>query len=340
MEHVDRGPVVVTGGSGYLAGWIVVALLKEGRRVRATVRDLARADMIRATLARHAPVDRLTFHAADLLADAGWDAAIDGTEHVIHVASPMPVREYKGQDLVAPAREGTRRVLEAARRARVAHVVMTSSIAAARPRTAPAAPTDESVWTDLSDTSVGAYPRSKTLAERDAWEMTRASGGALTLTTILPGMVQGPALGPDVSGSLELLVRMLRGKAPLLPRVSFAPVDTRAVMDLHVQALSDPQARGQRSIAAVRPLWLDEIAAILKARFGAKAAKVSTRTAPDLLIRAAALISPDARFLAPDLGQRRCYVSARAEAVLGRPLRSGEEAIGVAAESLIELGVV
>ena len=340
MEHVDCGPVLVTGGSGYLAGWIVVALLKEGRHVRATVRDIARADTVRALLGRYAPVDRLTFHAADLLADAGWDAAIEGTEHVIHVASPMPVREYKHRDLVTPAREGARRVLEAARRAGVAHVVMTSSVAAARPRTALDAPTDESVWTDLSDTSVGAYPRSKTLAERDAWELTQASGGALSLTTILPGMVQGPALGPDVSGSLELLVRMLRGKVPLVPRVSFAPVDTRDVVDLHVRALSDPRVRDQRIIAAVRPLWMSEIAAILKARFGARAAKVSTRAAPDLLVRAAALVSADARFLAPDLGQQRYYSSARAEALLGRPLRSGEEAIGAGAESLMELGVV
>ena len=130
MDHVDHGSVLVTGGSGYLAGWIVVALLKEGRRLRATVRDMARADAVRASLARHAPVDRLTFYAADLLADAGWDAPTDGTEHVIHVASPMPVREYKDQDLVAPAREGTRRVLSAAHRAGVRHVVMTSSVVA------------------------------------------------------------------------------------------------------------------------------------------------------------------------------------------------------------------
>ena len=340
MDHVDHGSVLVTGGSGYLAGWIVVALLKEGRRVRATVRDMARTDAVRASLARHAPVDRLTFYAADLLADAGWDAATEGTEHVIHVASPMPVREYKDQDLVAPAREGTRRVLSAAHRAGVRHVVMTSSVVAARSRTTSDAATDESVWTDLSDTSVGAYPRSKTLAERDAWELTRAWGGVLTLTTILPGMVQGPALGPDVSGSLELLVRMLRGKVPLVPRVSFAPVDTRDVVDLHVRALSDPRVRDQRVIAAVRPLWMSEIAAILKARFGARAAKVSTRAAPDLLIRAAALISADARFLAPDLGKQRCYSRARAEALLGRPLRSGEEAIKAGAESLMELGVV
>ena len=170
----DQGPVLVTGGSGYLAGFVVVQLLNAGRTVRTTVRDLTRADTVRATLQRHAPTDRLSFHAANLLSDAGWDAAVDGAEGVIHVASPMPIREYRTQDLEKPAREGVRRVLEASRRAGIGRVVVTSSTVAAE-REAGNAPSDATTWTSLSGKGVTAYARSKTLAEQDAWGWRQAS---------------------------------------------------------------------------------------------------------------------------------------------------------------------
>lgn len=332
--------VLVTGGSGYLAGSIVVALLTAGHVVRTTIRELAREDAVRATLGRYAPTDRLTFHAANLLADAGWAAAVKGVGYVVHVASPMPVREYKGQDLVTPARDGTGRVLQAAQRAGVRHVVMTSSVVAATSQTTAETPTNETVWTDLSGKGVSLYARSKTLAEQDAWALAQATNGGLTLTTILPGSVQGPMLAREVSGSLELPWRMLTGRIPLLPRVSFACVDTRDLVELHVRALTDPRARGERIIAAARPLWFRDMAVLLKARFGKAAAKVSTREAPDWLIRAAALVSADARFLVPDLNRRRFFSSVKAETILGRPLRSSEDAVAAAAESLIANGAV
>ncbi len=336
----NQPAVLVTGGSGYLGGSIVIALLKAGHIVRTTIRDLAREGDVRATLGRHAPTARLTFHAANLLADTGWDAATQGAGSVIHVASPMPVREYRGQDLVKPAREGTRRVLEAARRAGVRHVVLTSSVVAAIPAAMVDAPTDETVWTDLSGKGVNPYARSKTLAEQDAWAFARESNGAMTLTTILPGSVQGLALGREVSGSLELPWRMLTGRLPLLPRVSLACVDTGDLANLHVRALTDPRARGERIIAASRPLWFRQMAELLRARLGEKAARVSTREAPDWLIRTAALISADACFLVPDLGRQRFFTSAKAELILGRPLQSSEDAVASAAESLIANGAV
>lgn len=335
----ENVPVLVTGGSGYLAGFVIVELLAAGRIVRTTIRDLARADAVRATLARYAATGRLSFHAADLLADMGWDAAMAGAGQVIHVASPMPVREYRKQDLERPAREGVRRVLEAARRAGVRRVVMTSSTVAASPPASSAAPVDGSAWTDLTGKGVTGYARSKTLAERDAWAIAETSGGALALSTILPGLIVGPALGPAISGSLELPLRMLTGRLPLVPRVSFAGVDTREIAELHVKALTDPRAEGQRIIAAGRSLWFREIAAALKAGLGAKAAKVSTREAPDWLIRAAGLFNPDARFLAADLGKQRSYAPDRAEAILGRALSPLNEAVVAAGESLVALGL-
>ena len=338
MTVANGEPVLVTGGSGYLAGHIIIQLLTAGRVVRTTIRDLSRSDDVRATLRRHVPVDRLTFHRADLLADQGWAAAVEGAAGVIHVASPMPVREYRTQDLEKPAREGVRRVLEAAHRAGVTRIVMTSSIVAARPP-AEATIADATTWTDLSSSDVGPYPRSKTLAERDAWALARALDGEVSLTTILPGFISGPVLGPAVSGSLELPLRMLTGRVPFVPRVSFAGVDTRDVAELHVKALTDPRAWGQRIIAAADSLWMREIAATLKAHLGDKASKVSTRQAPDWVVRTAALFSSDARFLVPDLGKRRAYDSTLAQTILGRPLRTTQAAVVAAGESLIAEGL-
>ncbi len=335
---LEQDEVLVTGGSGYLAGSVIIQLLTAGRLVRTTIRDLARTDQVRATLQRHAPTERLSFHAADLLADRGWDVALEGVSQVIHVASPMPVREYRTQDLEKPARDGVRRVLEAAHRAGVRRVVMTSSTVAATPAELGAA-SDETVWTDVSK-SVSPYARSKTLAEQDAWALARTLGGQDTLTTILPGFVQGPTLGPIVSGSLELPLRMLTGRLPLVPRVSFCGVDTRDVAELHIRALTDRRASGERIIAAGSPLWMREIAEALKRRLGANASKVSTRQAPDWLIRAAALVSFEARFLAADLGKRRTYSSTKAQTILGRPLRSLEEAVTAAGESFVKCGLV
>lgn len=333
-------PVLVTGGSGYLAGSIIVQLLAAGRAVRTTIRNLARANEVRTTLERHAPTRGLTFHAADLLSDSGWDAAVDGAGEVIHVASPMPIREYRSQDLERPAREGVRRVLEAAHRAGVRRVVMTSSTVAATPSPDRRAPADETVWTDLSQKGVSTYARSKTLAERDAWALVKPWAAELTLTSILPGFIQGPALGPVVSGTLELPLRMLTGKLPLVPRVSFCGVDTRDVAELHIKALTDVRAGGERIIAAGEPLWIAQMAQALKTRLGEKASRVSTREAPDWLVRTIGIFNPEARILAADLGKRQRYSSGKAEAILGRPLRPVNEAVAAAGDSLVMLGLV
>ena len=334
MTNAQEPPVLVTGGSGYLAGFVIAHLLSAGRPVRATIRDLGREAAVRAVLHLHAPTERLSFCAANLLADAGWDAAVEGVAGIIHVASPMPVREYRGQDLEAPARGGVRRVMEAATRAGVGRIVVTSSTAAASPSEPRRA--DDTTWTDPSRKGLSGYARSKTLAERDAWALAGASGGALALTTILPAMVQGPALGPDVSGSLELPLRMLSGRLPLVPRVSFCGVDVRDAAELHVRALADDSVVGQRVIAATPPLWMKEIAQTLKDRLGARATKVSTREAPDWLVRTMGLMNSDARFLAADLGRRTTYDSTRAEVLLGRRLRSFADVIAAAGESLLQ----
>jgi dihydroflavonol-4-reductase len=326
-----------------VGGWTIVSLLEQGYRVRTTVRNLAREPQVRATLARQVDAgDRLSFFAADLIQDAGWERAADGADFILHVASPMGVGEFKDQDLIRPAREGTRRVLQAGAKAGVKRVVLTSSLMASLP-SAPAStlgPTDESVWTDLDAPDVPHYARAKTLAERDAWEFIRQGARGMTLTTVLPALVQGPVLGADFSGSVELVARLLSGRISRLPRLGFSLVDVRDLVDLHLRALRAPEAAGERFAASSEFLWMADLARLLRERLGERAAKVPTRPVPDFLVRLAGWFDSEARQLTPNLGQRREFSSAKAERVLGWRARPMADSLVDTAESLLREGLV
>ncbi|RKH33996.1 NAD-dependent epimerase/dehydratase family protein [Corallococcus praedator] len=344
-EAPKNDVVLVTGGSGYLGGWTVVALLKQGYRVRTTVRSLGREAEIRADVATQVDAgDRLSFFAANLLADEGWERAADGARYILHVASPMGVGEYKAQDLIRPAREGTLRVLKAGAKAGVERVVMTSSLQAALPPANPAedAPaTDETVWTDLGSRDATHYTQAKTLAEQDAWAfMRQGHAGAMTLATVLPSFIQGPMLGRDVSGSLEVVARMLRGQLSRLPRLGFTVVDVRDLADLHLKAMSAPGAGGERFAGSSGFLWLTDMARVLREHLGERASRVSTRTAPDFLVRIGALFDAELRQLTPNLGLRRTFSTAKAERMLGWRARPATEALIASAESLVRQGLV
>ena len=211
-----NGPetVLVTGGSGFIGGWCLIRLLQQGYTVRTTVRSLARENAVRAALGKVVDgQDRLSFHAAELTSDAGWEVATSGCDFVLHVASPLTLSQPKNPDeLIAPARDGTRRVVEAAIKSGVQRVVLTSSVAAAsRNANLVESVSDETVWTDLNDPGVSAYARSKTLAERMAWDLITSSGGATTLVTVNPSVVLGPVLSDDYSASVQVVERMLSG---------------------------------------------------------------------------------------------------------------------------------
>lgn len=342
MTKANGKEVLVTGGSGYLAGWIIAALLKQGAHVRTTVRSLARDGEVRAAIAAHVdPGDLLSFFEADLLKDEGWERATAGCSHILHVASPMPVGEFARQDLVPPAREGTLRVLKAASRAGVRRVVMTSSVNAAMPRAgSSSAASGEEIWTDLSDTKVSNYVRAKTLAEQDAWAYVRSAGGGMELVTVLPAFIQGPVFSKDISGSLELVARLLKGDVAALPQVGFTIVDVRDLVDLHLSALTNPAADGQRFIAASEFLWMSEIAQLLRDRLGPDAAKVPIRKAPNLMVRLAAQFDPSLREIASNLGKRREYSAEKAKRLLGWRGRPATESIIDGARSMIEARLV
>jgi nucleoside-diphosphate-sugar epimerase len=339
----DKATVLVTGGSGFIGGWCVIGLLQQGYTVRTTVRSLDREAAVRAALGKAVDAqDRLSFYAANLTSDAGWDEATRGCDYVLHVASPLGVAEPKDPNvLIVPAREGAKRAISAAIKAGVKRVVMTSSVAAtSSPPGSPDSVQDETTWTDLSNPKVSAYSRSKTIAERAAWDLIAASGGATTLATVNPALVLAPVLSRDFSDSVQVVQRLLTGKVPGLPRLGFNIVDARDVADLHIRAMTAPEAAGQRFIAAGAFAWMADLAALLRAKLGADAAKVPTRKVPDFVLRLASLFDKDLGAVTPNLGHRHDYTSAKAQKLLGWRPRTTEETVLDCAKSLIANGLV
>ena len=337
-----QGTVLVTGGSGFIGGWCVVGLLKQGYTVRTTVRDLKREMSVRAALAKAVdPDDRLSFYAANLTSDDGWDAAVEGCDYVLHVASPLGVAEPKDpNELIIPAREGAKRAVGAAIKHGVKRVVMTSSVAATSHDPGGAdSIADETVWTDPKIKGVSAYSQSKTLAERAAWELIASAGGKTTLATVNPALVLAPVLSNDYSESVQVVERLLTGRIPGLPRLGFNFVDARDVADLHIRAMTAPEAAGQRFIAANQYAWMADIAEILRAKLGAEAAKVPTRKVPDFVLHLAALFDKDLGAVTPGLGKKHDFTSAKAQSLLGWKPRSLEETVVDTARSLIAAGI-
>jgi nucleoside-diphosphate-sugar epimerase len=312
--------------------------------VRTTVRSLERERDVRATLKAGGaePGTRLSFIAADLENDAGWPEAVTGCDHVLHVASPFPANIPRHEDeLIVPARDGALRVLRASRDAGVKRVVLTSSFAAIgyghAPRTAPF---DESSWTDLNSDGVAAYVKSKTLAERAAWEFLAGEGGGLELAVVNPVAVFGPVLGPDYSTSILLLRRMLDGSMPACPRLYFGVVDVRDVADLHIRAMTSPAAKGERFLAVAGAcMSMLDMAKVLKAGMGASANRVPTLQLPNWVVRIAAMRNPVVKQILPELGKIKNSSNAKAKRLLGWAPRSNEESILAAAESLARLGL-
>ncbi len=335
--------VLVTGGSGFIGGHCILQALAAGHAVRATLRNPARGEEVRGQLERAGAkgLDRLSFAAADLERDAGWPEAVAGCDFVLHVASPFPSVEPKNEDdLIRPARDGAIRVLKAARAGGVKRVVLTSSVVAVCYGHSESRTYDESDWTDIASPDVTPYPKSKTIAERAAWDFVAKEGG-LELATVCPSLVVGPALGPDASTSIELVRRLLDGALPALPKIFFGVVDVRDVADLHLRAMTDPGAKGERFIANAGDfISLREIALTLKARLGTAARRVPTRELPDWVVRLFALVDPSVRQVVPELGKHKNATSEKARSRLGWAPRSREDAVVATAESLIKLGLV
>jgi len=295
--------VLVTGVTGYIGQHCAAELLRQGYEVVGTIRSRSKADTTRSAIARAADVENLSFAEADLLSDKGWSEAMKGCTYVLHVASPFLMAEPKDEnELIAPAVEGTRRVIGAAQLAGVKRLVLTSSTFAiiAGKDSGQYGPGD---WSD-TDANIGAYAKSKTLAERAAWES--AKGGNMELTVINPGAVFGPSLGAKIDGqSVTMMTKMITGKIPMIPDMAMGMVDVRDVAKLHVAAMTAKGAAGKRFIACTaEPVEMATVAQVLR-EAGYK--KAPSMKAPTFLLKFMSKFDPEAKGMLPFVGRKASY---------------------------------
>lgn len=339
--------VLVTGGSGFIAQHCILALLREGYRVRTTARSLGRRDEIVRALrsggATQEEAEAVELVPADLLSDEGWAGAMAGCTDVLHVASPFPLSQPKDPDeLIRPAREGTLRALRHARDAGVRRVVLTSSFAAVGYGHEESGRTyDETTWSDPDGPGISAYAMSKTLAERAAWDFVEREGGDLGLSVVNPVAVFGPALTEDISSSVALVRRMLDGAIPAVPRIALGVVDVRDVADLHILAMTRPEAAGERFLATAGDfMTMLEISRTLASFAAEIGVKVPRRQAPDWAVRLLGRFDADIRGNVGELGRCKNATSAKAHDLLGWSPRTSEEALLASARSLVDLGLI
>lgn len=337
--------VLVTGASGFIAMHCILQLLEAGYQVRGTVRSLKRTEQVSTALEAHgADTSRLSFVAADLTQDAGWDEAMDGVTYVLHVASPLPRTPPKHADeLIVPARDGALRVIRAAQAAGVKRLVMTSSVAAVLygHKRDGSETYDESHWSILSD-DVGAYEQSKTIAERAAWDLVESfpAEQRLEFCTINPGLVLGPVLDSDYGTSGEVVRKLMAREMPGCPDIGWAMVDVRDVASAHLKAMLEPKAVGKRFVAAVQHASMLDVAKILQQHFASRGYKIPTRRVPGWLLRVVALFDKTAALAVQELGKRQDLDTTRIQSVLGWQPRGLEEMVVAMGESLIEHRVV
>jgi len=304
VPSIDQGgkleSVVVTGVGGYIAKYVAAELLQSGYAVTGTVRSIKRADGIKSAVGVQADTSNLSFAEADLLADAGWKELMDGADYVMHVASPFTLDEPRDEnELIAPAVEGTQRVLCAAEEAGVQRVVVTSSVLTLFMGRGSGYYGPDS-WSDVN-AKIGAYAKSKTLAEQKAWQL--AESMKTQVSTVLPGYVIGPAIdGIPEGASASTISDMINGKLPGIPDLWIPMVDVRDVARLHVAAMESPEAAGKRLIGSQpEPTAMGYLAETLK---GAGYTKVPGRKLPTGLVKFLGIFNKDARSMVPYVGFR------------------------------------
>ncbi|RZM23028.1 MAG: aldehyde reductase [Pedobacter sp.] len=344
MEQVKNETVLVTGGSGFVGSYCILQLLKEGYKVQTTVRSLDKVESLKvALLAGNAEnMQNLQFFAANLSNDDGWDSAVAGCDYVLHVASPFPAGEPKDEnDIIKPARDGALRVLRAASAANVKRVVLTSSFAAIGysidPKNHIFTETD---WTDPT-IKLPAYIKSKTIAERAAWDFMKLHAGGMELSVINPVGIFGPVLGKSFSSSIGLIIQLLSGKMPGTPQLSFGIVDVRDVADIHIKAMKSPGANGQRFLATADGIIsFPGIARLLKAEKNLPVDKVPSKVLPNWLVKVSSWFKPQLRPIVPQLGVVKTLSNAKAKSVLNWTPRAKEATIIETAESLVKFKLV
>ena len=340
---VSSKPILVTGASGFVAIHTIIQLLEQGYKVRGTIRSLSKEAEVRETILKYVQAnDRLEILSADLEQDAGWDEAMNGIEYVLHVASPFPLFEPKHEDeLIVPAVQGTLRVLRAAHKARIKRVIQVSSNAAiSSGHDGENKVFTEDDWTNLD--KVGAYPKSKTLAERAAWKFINGAENTnnMELATINPPLILGPIPNKNFRTSVELIRTFMLGQVPGVGRIKMGLVDVRDVAAAIILAMQTPEAAGNRFLCSGGVLWLKEIVEILHKNYAVRGYKIPTFQFPSFSIRLIALFDKKIRLVTNSLDWDYDLSSEKAKRILKWNPRTNEEAILSMAESLIEQGLL
>ncbi len=339
--------VLLTGASGYIGKHITLRLLSDGYHVRASVRTASKANEVRRAVAAHLASNfdldsALSFVTLDLESDAGWGEALTGVDVLMHSASPFPIASPKNEDdLIRPAVDGTLRALGAAHAAGVTRVILTSSVAAVYGTELASGKTefDETSWSDVTH-PVGriAYTKSKTLAEKAAWDFVATTAPEISLTTVNPVLVAGAPLDEHFGSSVSVVERILNRKDPVLPDISFSIVDVKDVAAMHVRSITTPASVGQRLIASSGARTFMQIAQILKAAFPGR--KFTTTRAPSALIRFLAIFDGEIRAVLPSLGKHIGINSSKAQKVFKMTFIPVETTLVETAKYLIDNGFV
>ncbi len=342
MEVENRKTVLVTGGTGFLGIHCILQLLELGYTVRTSVRSIDRKEEVLGMLREGGleNTSRLSFYAADLTKDDGWQDAVSGCDYVLHVASPFPAQMPKDEnELIVPAREGSLRILKIAEQEKVKRVVLTSSFAAVGYGKKKIDETfTETDWTDPKSSDISAYVKSKTIAEKAAWDFVKRPEIDLELTVINPVGIFGPRLGDNLSTSLVLLKQLLDGKIKGAPKIYFTAVDVRDVADLHIKAMTHPRAAGERFLACTGPsLSVYQVAMIMKNHLKERMGNAPKNELPNWLVRLAGIFNKQVKPFLPELGKMKQVSNEKAKSVLGWQPRSHEEAILSSAESILKL---
>ena len=323
--------IIVTGATGFIAQHCINELEQNGYDVSGTVRDIDKAR------ANNPSLTSLHLYQADLLNDAGWDEAMQGIDAVLHTASPVLMNGTEEQ-LIGPAVDGTLRVLKAATQAGVKRIVLTSSTAAIVNTDADVY--SEENWSEPERCSP--YPKSKTLAERAAWDFIASLPEETRpeLVVCNPCVVLGPPLSASTSSSIAIIEKLMNRKIPALPNIGFSVVDVRDVAIAHRLALETPAAAGNRYLLLTQFFWLRDIASLLQREFAEQGVRPTSRHLPDMLIKLAGLFHPFARSLAEDVGKRSRHNTSKAKEQLGWQPRDAEQTLIETGQALIERGLI
>ncbi len=294
--------VLVTGASGFIAEHCIIELLKNGYSVKGSLRSMNREQEVRDAVKTETDDTKLEFCKLDLLEDDGWEDAMWDCDYLMHVASPFVIEDPKDEnELIKPAKEGTLRALNAAKKAGIKRVVLTSSVAAVNSHMM-SGTSDHTTWTDINSKYVTPYQKSKTIAEKAAWDFynNQDNSNKMELAVINPGGVMGPQLGNDLGGaSTQIVSQLISGKFPMIPALSFPFIDVRDVAILHLKAMTTPDADGKRFIAAhSKPTWMYEVAEVLSA---AGYEKIKLKKAPSFMLKLIGLFDNKTKSLVPML---------------------------------------